>query len=96
MYAYNEANFVDFLQEYTSDIQQLVKIPLIDSTYLKFAKIDKRGGQIRSGEISKINKRGNIYEAPKSARLHKKGVIRNPSILFQELTFERAVVVVQI
>ena len=69
------------LREYTSGTQKVVKIPLIDSIYLnilqmlelKFAKIDKRGVQIRSEGLEKfpkINKRGrgDVYKAPKSSR----------------------------
>ena len=73
MYASNQTNFVDFLQGYTSGTQKVVKNPLIDSIYLnilqvlklKFAKINERGSQIRSGggKISKMFKEegGDIY-----------------------------------
>ena len=59
--------FVDFLRKYTSRTQEVVKVPFIGSIYwklvleLEFAKIDKRGVQIRSGSMKnfqKIDKRG--------------------------------------
>ena len=58
------ANFVNFLQKYTSRTQKVVEIPLIDSIYsnilqvlkLKFVKIDKRGVQKRSKGVGTISK----------------------------------------
>ena len=68
IYDYTYAKFVDCLRKYTSSTKTVAKIPLIDSISLnilqalksKFAKINERGVQKRSGvgEFPKLNKRG--------------------------------------
>ena len=55
---------IRMLRQYNSVTHKLVKIPVIDSIIwnplqllkLKFSQIDKRGDQIKSGEVRKISK----------------------------------------